>query len=58
MAQNKLSVKPFRKSDVFLEPFEKGICIEDNLTKDHRLLFNKLPSRDYNVLIVTKQRED
>ena len=47
----------FRKSDVFLEPFEEGICIRDNLTKTHRLLFNKYPSRKYHVLIITKEKE-
>ena len=47
----------FRKSDVFLEPFEEGICIDDNLTKTHRLLFNKYPSRKNHVLVVTKERE-
>ena len=25
----------FRQSDVFLKPFEAGICIEENLTKKH-----------------------
>jgi len=44
----------FRKSDVFLEPFEEGICIRDNLTRTHRLLFNKNPARENHVLIITK----
>jgi ATP adenylyltransferase/5',5'''-P-1,P-4-tetraphosphate phosphorylase II len=48
---------PFRKSDVFLEPFEEGICIDDNLTKTHRLLFNKYPSRKHHVLVITKEKE-
>jgi ATP adenylyltransferase/5',5'''-P-1,P-4-tetraphosphate phosphorylase II len=48
---------PCRKSDIFLEPFEEGICIKDNLTRTHRLLFNKYPGREYHVLIVTKERE-
>jgi ATP adenylyltransferase len=42
---------------VFLEPFEEGICIDDQLTKTHRLLFNKFPSRPHHVLIVTKDKE-
>jgi len=42
---------------VFLEPFEKGICIEDNLTKTHRLIFNKYPVLDQHLLIVTKEKE-
>jgi len=42
---------------VFLEPFETGICIDDSLTKTHRLIFNKFPSRDYHVLIITKEKE-
>ncbi|CDW83302.1 atp adenylyltransferase [Stylonychia lemnae] len=47
----------FRKSDVFLEPFESGICIDDSLTKTHRLIFNKFPSRPYHVLVITKEKE-
>jgi sulfate adenylyltransferase (ADP) / ATP adenylyltransferase len=47
----------FRKSDKFLEPFEDGICIEDNLSKTHRLIFNKYPSRKHHVLVITKERE-
>ena len=47
----------FRKSDVFLEPFEEGICLEDNLTKSHRLIFNKYPSRAYHLLVITKEKE-
>ena len=47
----------FRKSDIFLEPFEEGICIEDELTKSHRLIFNKIPVRQYQSFIVTKERE-
>ena len=47
----------FRKSDVFLEPFEEGICIDDNLTKTHRLLFNKYPAWVYHVLVITKEKE-
>jgi ATP adenylyltransferase/5',5'''-P-1,P-4-tetraphosphate phosphorylase II len=42
---------------VFLEPFEEGICVEDSLTKTHRLLFNKYPSRPHHLLIVTKEKE-
>jgi len=42
---------------VFLEPFEEGICIDDQLTKTHRLLFNKFPCRPHHVLIVTKEKE-
>ena len=48
---------PFRKSDIFLEPFEEGICIDDNLTKTHRLIFNKYPSRKYHLLVITKEKE-
>jgi ATP adenylyltransferase len=50
-------VQGFRKSDKFLEPFEDGICIEDNLSKTHRLIFNKYPSRKHHVLVITKERE-
>lgn len=57
--EDKAKFKPsgFRKSDVFLEPFEEGICIEDNLSKYHRLIFNKYPVRDQHVLVVTKEKE-
>jgi len=47
----------FRRTDIFLEPFEDGICVCDNLTKTHRLLFNKYPCREHHVLVVTKHRE-
>ena len=43
----------FRKTDVFLKPFEPGICIDDTLTATHTLLFNKFPVRKNHVLIVT-----
>ena len=33
----------YRASGVFCEPFEPGICIEDDLTASHRLIFNKYP---------------
>jgi ATP adenylyltransferase/5',5'''-P-1,P-4-tetraphosphate phosphorylase II len=49
--------EPFRKTDIFLEPFEEGICIRDSLTKTHRLLFNKYPARPYHVLVITKERQ-
>lgn len=47
----------FRQSDVFLKPFEAGICIEENLTKKHRLIFNKFPARQHHVLVITKEAE-
>ena len=47
----------FRQSDVFLKPFEVGICIEENLTKNHRLIFNKYPARQNHVLVITKEAE-
>ena len=47
----------FRQSDVFLEPFEPGICIEENLTQNHRLIFNKFPARKHHVLVITKEPE-
>lgn len=58
-SEGKLLIKPsgFRKSDVFLEPFEEGICIDDNLTQTHRLIFNKFPVRDHHVLVITKEKE-
>ena len=50
-------VQQFRKSDPFLEPFEEGICIDDNLTKSHRLIFNKYPARKNHLLVITKEKE-
>lgn len=47
----------FRQSDIFLKPFESGICIEENLTKKHRLIFNKYPARKHHVLVITKEPE-
>lgn len=47
----------FRQSDVFLKPFESGICIEENLTQRHRLIFNKFPARKHHVLVITKEPE-
>lgn len=47
----------FRQSDIFLKPFEAGICIEENLTKNHRLIFNKFPVRQHHVLVITKEAE-
>ena len=47
----------FRQSDVFLKPFEAGICIEENLTERHRLIFNKFPARKNHVLVITKEPE-
>jgi len=51
------STQGFRQSDVFLKPFEAGICIEENLTKNHRLIFNKFPARQHHVLVITKEAE-
>ena len=48
---------PFRSSDPFMEPFEKGIMIDDNFTKTHRLMFSKFPQRPYHCLVATKERE-
>ena len=47
----------FRQSDVFLKPFESGICVEENLTTHHRLIFNKFPARKHHVLVITKEPE-
>ena len=49
-------VSTFRKTDVFLKPFEPGLCIEDDLTAKHTLLFNKFPVRRNHVLIITKEK--
>lgn len=49
------STQGFRQSDVFLKPFEPGICIEENLTQKHRLIFNKYPARQNHVLVITKE---
>jgi len=40
-----------------MEPFEDGILVEADLTKTHRLIFNKYPVRNKHVLIITKQME-
>ena len=55
--QKEVKHKGFRQSDIFLKPFENGICIEENLTTNHRLLFNKFPARRHHVLVVTKEPE-
>ena len=47
----------FRQSDVFLKPFEAGICVEESLTEHHRLIFNKFPARKHHVLVITKEPE-
>ena len=47
----------FRQSDVFLKPFEAGICIEESLTHRHRLIFNKFPVRKHHLLVITKEPE-
>ena len=47
----------FRTSGVFCEPFEPGICIEDTLTKSHRLIFNKYPVQDLHILVTTREKE-
>ena len=47
----------FRQSDVFLKPFEAGICIAESLTTRHRLIFNKFPARKHHVLVITKEPE-
>jgi sulfate adenylyltransferase (ADP) / ATP adenylyltransferase len=31
--------------------------VDDNLTRTHRLLFNKYPSRKHHVLVITKEKE-
>ena len=41
-----------------MKPFESGICIEENLTSKHRLLFNKFPARNCHVLVITKEPEN
>ena len=46
-----------KKTDVFLKPFEPGICVEDNLTAKHSLLFNKFPVRKNHLLIITKAKK-
>ncbi len=45
----------FKQSNVFLPPFEQGICIDDDFTKHHRLLYNKFPARIGHLLITTKE---
>ena len=47
----------YRQSDVFLKPFESGICIEETLTTQHRLIFNKFPAYKHHVLVITKEPE-
>ena len=42
---------------MFLKPFEPGICIEENLTQHHRLIYNKFPARKNHVLVITKEPE-
>ena len=55
--QKEVKVKGWRQSDIYLKPFETGICIEENLTANHRLLFNKHPARKHHVLVITKEPE-
>ena len=40
-----------------MKPFEEGICIEEDLTKSHRLIFNKYVARKHHVLVITKEQE-
>ena len=40
-----------------MKPFEHGICIEENFTQNHRLIFNKFPARKLHVLVITKEPE-
>ena len=40
---------------MLLKPFEDGICINENLTRKHRLLFAKYPKGKHHVLIATKE---
>jgi ATP adenylyltransferase/5',5'''-P-1,P-4-tetraphosphate phosphorylase II len=42
---------------VLLKPFEDGICIEEDLTLKHRLLFSKFPDGKKHLLIATKEPE-
>ena len=46
----------FKKTDIFLKPFEPGLCVEDSLTPTHSLLFNKYPVRRNHLLIVTNKK--
>ena len=55
--QNQVKNLGYRQSDVFLKPFESGICIEENLTTQHRLIFNKFPAFKHHVLVITKEPE-
>ena len=55
--QSQVNHLGFRQSDVFLKPFEAGICIEENLTSKHRLIFNKFPARKNHILVITKEPE-
>lgn len=60
MLANPLAPKnpsPFRQSDVFLKPFEQGICIEESLSAKHRLIFNKYPAFANHVLVISKEPE-
>lgn len=47
----------FRKTDVFLKPFEEGICVEDDFTSTHTLILNKFPIKQNHVLVITKASE-
>lgn len=46
----------FKKTDVFLKPFEPGICVDDCLTTTHSLLLNKYPVRRNHLLIITNKK--
>ena len=37
------------------KPFEDRICISENLTSKHRLLFAKHPHGNYHLLVATKE---
>jgi ATP adenylyltransferase len=37
-----------------MKPFDAGICIEDDLTETHTLIFNKFPIKQNHVLVITK----
>ena len=55
--ENSARSRGYRQSDIYLKPFESGICIEENLTTNHRLLFNKYPARKQHLLVITKEPE-
>ena len=46
-----------KKADVFMPPFEEGLFLFD-LTKTHRVVFNKFCVCDEHMVLITKEFED